>query len=155
MVRICFIFLFLLGVTDNSSATVSTKIVDVGAERSAIVASPSNQYFVFDAGNWRNQLCFSAVKSVVSPGKIALPVLSHSDADHIGNASQLLEEFEVDIVGTTGQIRTSKTWKLFDASLSQAKRNGTQVISPEGLTGIFQYKLSFEPLSVDILYVRS
>lgn len=81
------------------------RVVDVGAGLCTVTAAPGGHYMVYDAGHWANQRCLEAVREIVQGSVIDLFVISHSDGDHLGNAAEILAEFEVRRIITTGYER--------------------------------------------------
>lgn len=91
-------------------------IVDVGPSLCVVAAVPDgtgDAYLVYDAGNWANRVCLENVRQIVDGDRIDLFVVSHGDADHIGDAAEILREFAVGRVIRQGAERQTRTWMEF------------------------------------------
>jgi beta-lactamase superfamily II metal-dependent hydrolase len=93
-----------------SSEDVYVRIVDVGAGLCTLTVAPGDEVMVYDAGRWDNSFCSDAVREVVPEGgDIDLLVLSHSDADHIGEVETILAQHSVRLILRTGHVRETVT----------------------------------------------
>ncbi|MFK5950952.1 MAG: MBL fold metallo-hydrolase [Methylococcales bacterium] len=127
LTRLFFVLLFF---PVMASANVYTRVVDVGAGLCTVTQLPGNKFIVYDAGHWTGFKCLKAIKKVVKDNDIFMLVLSHSDADHIGNAKAILDDFNVENIIRTGYPRPkSKTWVKVDVAISNEVRNGAHVIN--------------------------
>ncbi len=127
-----FLAFFLLFPTfaKAASSEVYSRVVDVGAGLCVITRIPGDHFFLYDAGHWQNDVCYNAVREIVTTGKIDLMVLSHSDGDHIGNAEKILRDFDVKKIIWTGSKRPdSKTWKKMNAAIDKEAWAGATVIN--------------------------
>ncbi|GGD64511.1 hypothetical protein GCM10011357_19830 [Lacimicrobium alkaliphilum] len=127
-------------------------MVDVGSGSCSIAQLPGDEGIViFDAGYWRGKRCIQALDALIGNKKIALIVLSHSDADHIGDAASILANYKVETILRTGVKRNSKTWRDFDQAVRKAERTGTKVYdaSQSSLPGL---EFSFGEASITIIY---
>lgn len=108
---------------------VYVRVVDVGAGLCTITVAPGPRYMVYDAGHWSNQHCVNAVRDVVTTGVIDLFIISHSDADHLGNATAILDEFEVRNIITTGYERwDAVNWRgMQEAIANEVRYTGASV----------------------------
>jgi beta-lactamase superfamily II metal-dependent hydrolase len=84
---------------------VYVRIVDVGPGLCAIIRAPGDRFMVYDAGHWQGQHCIAAVRELVTTDTIDLLVISHSDADHLGDAARILEENTVRLTLLAGEPR--------------------------------------------------
>jgi competence protein ComEC len=112
-----FVSLLFFTLTSFAEDYLAFDIVDVGASSCSIVTLPHNNgIVVFDAGYWYGKHCYPAVKQALynSNTHIKLMVVSHSDADHLGDAASILRGFEVLNLVRTGFASSSKSWKKFD-----------------------------------------
>ena len=110
--------------------TLYTRVVDVGPGLCVITKTPNDHYFIYDAGHWRGGHCIRSVRDIIQGETIDLMILSHSDADHLGDASKILSEFHVKTLVKTGYRRMdSKTWKKMNVSASSSVADGTSVIN--------------------------
>ena len=70
-----------------SPTDVYVRVVDVGPGLCTEIPGP--HYMVFDGGHWQGQQCIQAAEDIVDGSTIDLMVISHSDADHLGDAHRL------------------------------------------------------------------
>lgn len=105
MKYLAFFFLFLTGNVDaqplqpNPNETVEVRVLDVGAGLCNLIKLTGNKYIIYDAGgdyNTNGNRTLEQIKSFIPVGsEIELMVLSHTDADHIVAAGQVLREYKV------------------------------------------------------------
>jgi beta-lactamase superfamily II metal-dependent hydrolase len=113
-----------------SSDDVYVRIVDVGAGLCTVTVAPGDKIMVYDAGRWDNSFCSDAVRELVpESGEIDLLVLSHSDADHIGEVETILAERPVRLILRTGHVRETVTWGNANQAIADAVARGTSVIN--------------------------
>lgn len=92
-------------ILDPGPEDVYVRIVDVGPGLCAVVLVPGGQSMVFDAGYWNGEHCINAVRALIRGETIDLIVISHSDADHLGDCcSDLRREILV------GEPRSTGPW---------------------------------------------
>lgn len=65
------------------------RIVDVGNGMCVVARTPDGHSMLYDAGD-RGSYCSKAVQEIVPEANIDLVVLSHSDADHVGELDTIL-----------------------------------------------------------------
>jgi beta-lactamase superfamily II metal-dependent hydrolase len=82
---------------------------------------------VFDAGHWNGQHCIKAVRELIPGPAIDLMVLSHSDADHLGDSARILNEKQVRLTMLAGEPRTTTSWKDLVTALSTEVAAGGSV----------------------------
>lgn len=151
---VCFLFLSL---SSSAEDGLAVDIVDVGAGSCTVVTLPhKNGILLFDAGNWRGKHCYSAVKQAVSNlnTNIKLMVVSHSDADHLGDAASILKDFEVSNLVRTGFTSSSKSWEKFDAASIESASRGTLIYSA-AKQQIAGTQFLFGDVAIRILYGKS
>jgi len=118
---------FSLNAAQAAETDLVVKFVDVGAGLCVLSKGPESQ-MVYDAGHWDGQQCLKAARSFFDKSEpIDLMVLSHSDGDHIGDAAEILNEFEVSKILRTGHERETGAWKDMAAALKQ--ENGIEDIN--------------------------
>lgn len=110
-----------LDAQEPDSATV--RVVDVGAGLCTLTEAPPGEYMVFDAGRWDNSECVQAAHEFIEGDGIELMFISHSDADHLGNANELLGQFHVHRLVHTGYERDITNWKRMMDSVAAAARD--------------------------------
>jgi beta-lactamase superfamily II metal-dependent hydrolase len=87
-------------------SVVDIRILDVGAGHSALIKLPGDKYVIYDAGSDKLQngnRTLEQIKEYIPAGStIELLVLSHTDADHINGAEQVVRDYDVKKVLWTG-----------------------------------------------------
>jgi glyoxylase-like metal-dependent hydrolase (beta-lactamase superfamily II) len=68
---------------------VYVRIVDVGPGLCAVITVHGGSSMVYDAGHWNGQHCIRAVRELITNDAIDLLVISHSDADHLGDGARI------------------------------------------------------------------
>ncbi len=85
---------------------VDIRILDVGAGHCALIKLPQDKYVIYDAGSDKllnGNRTLGQIKEYIPAGStIELLVLSHTDADHINAAEQVLRDYVVKKVLWTG-----------------------------------------------------
>ncbi len=125
--------------TPSTNRSLVSRVVDVGPGLCTVTEVPAadrSHYIVFDAGHWTGGRCLEAVRSIVGASPIDLFIISHSDSDHLGDADDILDEFSVGMVVTTGFERTTASWRAMRDALLARELAGTQVqrLSERALT---------------------
>ena len=105
------------------------RVVDVGPGLCTITRIPGDHYMIYDAGHWNGDRCLEAAREIVSGGVIDLLVLSHSDADHLGDAAAILDDFTVRQIIRTGLRRTSGTWTNMNERIGQHAVEGGSILN--------------------------
>jgi beta-lactamase superfamily II metal-dependent hydrolase len=85
---------------------VEVRVVDVGPGLCNLIKLPDNRYIIYDAGHWRPSTIGQIADFIPAGSTIELMVLSHTDADHIGAAAEILETYTVRKVLWTGFERS-------------------------------------------------
>jgi competence protein ComEC len=81
---------------------------------------------VYDSGHWNGQHCINAVRELITGDTIDLMVISHSDADHLGDGARILNEKRVRQTILAGEVRTTGSWtSLVDALAEEVKQGGS------------------------------
>lgn len=104
------------------------RVVDVGNAMCVVLSVPGGHHMLYDAGNYDTTQCAAAVREIVGNDRLDLVVLSHSDADHIGELPAILRATRnnppVQIV-YTGHPGTSRTtWPAVRSLLQAMQRPG-------------------------------
>jgi beta-lactamase superfamily II metal-dependent hydrolase len=118
---------FIAAALDVDPEDVYIRIVDVGPGLCAIVRAPGDHFIVYDAGHWVGQHCITAVRALIPTNIIDLLVISHSDADHLGDAARILEEKAVRQTLLAGEPRDTTSWKTLVAALASEVAEGGSV----------------------------
>jgi competence protein ComEC len=118
-----------------AAAEAQLRVVDVGNGLCVVGHTPDGHSFLYDAGDTGSQ-CLAAVKSLIPEPKIDVIVLSHSDADHIGELPAILDAKAV------GVIVYPEDYHL---ELTQAMKGQIRAIDNEG--GAIVWSLKHKPLS--------
>ena len=91
---------------------VYARVVDVGPGLCVVIATRDERYMVYDAGHWTGRKCFDAAVDIIGDNSIDLMILSHSDADHLGDFRRILNEFQVRKIIRSGFRREdTATWR--------------------------------------------
>lgn len=90
----------------TSSTVVDIRILDVGAGLCVLIKLPGDKYVIYDAGSdakLNGNRTIEQIKEYIPAGtRIELMVLSHTDADHINGAGQVIRDYDVKKVLWTG-----------------------------------------------------
>ncbi len=106
------------------------RVVDVGNALCVVAKVPTGETLLYDAGNHNTNECADAVAEIIGPDTpIDLVVLSHSDADHIGELPEILARNHAKQLVYTGAVGTSKTlWPRVVEALDIARtQNQTRI----------------------------
>jgi beta-lactamase superfamily II metal-dependent hydrolase len=94
----------------DSTAVLEVRILDVGAGLCNIIKLPDSQYVIYDAGGDAitngNRTLAQIKEHIPSGAEIELFVLSHTDADHIVAAGQVIRDYHVKKVLWSGYERS-------------------------------------------------
>ncbi len=94
---------------------VNIRIVDVGPGLRAVITVPGGASMVYDAGHWNGEHCLKAVRELITGDAIDLLVISHSDADHLGDGARIFNEKRVRHTILAGEPRTTASVPLGEA----------------------------------------
>lgn len=82
-----------------AGTVVDVRIVDVGAGHCALIKLPGDKYVIYDAGSDKllngNRTLAQINEYIPTGSTIELLVLSHTDADHITAAEQVVRDYKV------------------------------------------------------------
>jgi competence protein ComEC len=94
----------------NVDAVVDIRILDVGAGLCTLIKLPQNKFVIYDAGgdyNTDGDRTLEQIKDYIPAGSdIELMILSHTDADHMVAAGQVIRDYRVKKVLWTGYERS-------------------------------------------------
>jgi len=104
---------------------VLVRVVDTGPGLCCVVVMPGDHYMIYDAGYFQGlgeRHCMDSVQELVpDDATIDLMVLSHSDADHLGVADEILDAYTVKRVLHLGYERSTRTWEDADRAIKLEK----------------------------------
>ncbi len=103
--------MMLFAIMQPGPSDVYIRVVDVGPGLCTITEAPGEHYMIYDAGHWTGSNCLEAAQEIVDPETIDLMILSHSDGDHLGEAAEILNQFEIQTIIVTGDPRDSNVWE--------------------------------------------
>jgi beta-lactamase superfamily II metal-dependent hydrolase len=95
--------------SNDGSGSLKLHFVDVGQSDATLIEGPEANILI-DTGDWRGDEAVSYLESQ-NIEEIDLMILTHLDADHIGQADQIINQFEVKEVWMSGQTRTTNTFQ--------------------------------------------
>ena len=116
----------ILANTDND---LIVDVLDVGAGLCNVITLPNGKFIIYDAGHYRSRgnQTLKQIKEIIPPGSdIELMILSHTDADHIGAAGNIIadSDFRVKKLVHTGYEKSlisgedkSATYKRLETSI--------------------------------------
>ena len=132
------VLVFLIGVLIGSGLataqqSVRVRVIDVGAglcSVASITGPEGTAYLVFDAGAefpFQAHPCLEGVQEVVGGSPVDVMVISHSDADHLADADDVLDAFQVKRIVRTGASRSGPgQWKRFDDAVAREVEEGAE-----------------------------
>lgn len=106
-------------------------MIDVGQGDSILIKTPNGEHILVDTGPAVAQYSLSYFLEESEVEEIEYLVLTHPHADHIGNATRVLEDYKVSNIIMPNVSATSMTFtKLLDA-IKEEKEEGCKVYSPK------------------------
>jgi len=105
------------------------RIVDVGPGLCVVASFPDGYDLLYDAGHWHGSGCREAVRDMVQDDRIELVILSHTDADHLGELPDILGDKRVGVMLHTGGTRTTATWREAVAAMGSEVADGATILS--------------------------
>jgi len=107
-----------------------TRIVDGGSGLCTVTSIPGPHFLVYDAGHWWGSECIDAVREILGSNFIIdLMVISHTDADHLGQAADILAEYDVRRIIRVGQERTTNSWRRWNDAVAEETESGASVLN--------------------------
>ena len=97
-----------LGRDESTAVTVS--YIDVG-QGDAILIESAGQYMLIDTGNWDATKKLFSVLEEYGVTELSALVLTHNDADHIGNADDLIYQYPVKRLYMTYEQKDTNSYK--------------------------------------------
>lgn len=125
------LFLFVLclhqgqAVLDKlSPPTLKITVFDVGQGDAVLISTPGNRHFLIDTGRWSpgyNSAGHVILPHLEADGITRLQAVfhSHPHADHIGGTPELIEQFPIDTIYTSGVSYDSNLYRTYRRRASQ------------------------------------
>jgi len=119
----------------GADVVIDARFVDVGqgdCEILKIAQSSSTFFALIDTGDQHAYTKISSELSEMGCSEINVLVLTHPDADHVGSATGVLNNYKVDKVWQSGFTKNTKAWKDTSATInakqipSETVQKGTQ-----------------------------
>ena len=101
--------------------------IDVGQGDAILITAPRGNVLIDTSESGAEEELFDYLKKV-KVKKIDYLVLTHTDADHIGNADKIIQNFDIGKVVMTDHIATTKT---FERLLDAIEEKDLEVINPK------------------------
>jgi beta-lactamase superfamily II metal-dependent hydrolase len=109
---------------------VYVRVVDVGPGLCVVTEVPNGRYLVYDAGYWRGTKCLEAVREIVDGEMIDLLIIGSVQSDHLGEADDILREYEVPRIIRADQPRwNSATWRRANEAIGEQVKFGASVVN--------------------------
>lgn len=105
------------GTQNSSSSDLVVHIVDSGVGLCSVTVLPDGRYIIYDAGDYNGygNTTYRYITEIIPPGSdIELFVLSHTDADHMGAAGHIIQNYRVKTVLHTGYEKSAITTSATD-----------------------------------------
>lgn len=120
-----------------SQAQVEVIVNDVGAGHSSIIKLPDGKFGLYDAGGThiidKGVAAFEKIQATIPQDRpIEFMIISHSDADHLYAANDVLDRYKVKKFIHTGFVKkdSTKAYRSMIRSLKKSVREkGTEVIN--------------------------
>lgn len=129
----------------NSSRIFTFAMLDVGQGDALFVESPSGTQVMFDGGPVRKVL--GPLSKVISTfdKTIDAIVITNPDADHIGGFTDILKNYKVGVVFSSGTLSDSKTYQNLETEIK--RQNIPEILLKKGM------KLNMgEGVVIDIIF---
>jgi competence protein ComEC len=99
--------------TTTTHGNLTVDYIDVGQGDSELIETPDNKTILIDTGPSTAQSTEISFIRSHTWGKIDDLVLTHPDADHIGNAVAVMNSFTIKAIYHSGYVDTTQTYKDF------------------------------------------
>ncbi len=107
-----------------TTSTIQVHFIDVGQGDSILIDSGTNEVLI-DAGQ-KSPGVTDYIQQYVD-GPLEALVATHTDADHIGGLTEVLNDFQVEQIWLNGYVATSKTYKDFMSAVDTEESSGANV----------------------------
>ena len=118
-------------VTPVTEGTVEVHMIDVGQGDSILIMAPAGNMLI-DAGDKSSETETAIKTYLADKGVSALEyvVFTHSDADHIGAADFVMENYDVEnVIMPTDDVRTTAVYKEMMAAIEKSGANVINAVS--------------------------
>ncbi len=112
------------GEPPTATSTIQVHFIDVGQGDSILIDSGTNEVLI-DAGQ-KSPGVVDYIEQYVD-GPLEALVATHTDADHIGGLTEILNDFQVEQIWLNGYVATSKTYKDFMDAVNVEESSGATV----------------------------
>jgi beta-lactamase superfamily II metal-dependent hydrolase len=113
---------------------VYVRVVDVGPGLCAVTEVPNKHYLVYDAGYWRGNNCLEAIREIVDGETIDLMIIGSVQPDHLGEADDILREYEVPWIIRADHPRwNSATWRRANEAIGEQVKFGASVVNLQSM----------------------
>ena len=136
--------------SNTTFGNVTVDYIDVGQGDSELITTPDNKTILIDTGPPSAKSAEIAFLQAHTGGVIDDLVLTHPDADHLGNAVAVLDSFTIKAIYYPGYLGTTQTYLDFMAKAQQEGCpffNNTQVHAGDYLN--WSSALTFRVMAID------
>lgn len=114
----------------DQGSSCEITVIDVGQGDSTLIETPKGEFILVDTGPSVAKYNLSIFLEESEVEEIEYLILTHPHTDHIGNATQVLEDYKINNIIMPNVSTTSATFtKLLDA-IKKEKKGGCKVYSP-------------------------
>ena len=100
----------------KQEGVVRLHFIDIGQGDSALIEGPTGKRILIDSGPSKSGNALIGYLKALGVDRLDLMINTHPHADHIGNASRVLETFQVGVVLDSGWVHPIKAYRdLLDA----------------------------------------
>jgi len=111
------------------SGELTVRFLDVGQGDAILIAFPDGEFMLIDAGVYSNKRAVLDKLEKYGVERIEYAVFTHFDADHIGAAAEVINDYKVSNVIMPDAVATSKTYDNLLSALEEHEE--TKVIKGE------------------------
>ena len=143
ILRIGAIVALLVSFAAIAAAQVKVTALDVGTGECLVMALPGKHFIVYDTGDYASddtkgmgetsrghRALMAGLRRLIPPGGVIdLMILSHDDADHIGGAQFVLNNYEVKRLYWARDERGGDLYGAVKAAIEAEAAEGCQVVS--------------------------
>ncbi len=104
-----------------SDGTVCVRFLDVGQGDCILITSNNGKNVVIDAGTYEHPGCALSLLDSYGADEIEYLILTHPDADHIGDADDIIDGKTVKNIILTNESSDTETYGSFMSSLKNAE----------------------------------